>query len=422
MNGHAGAGGRFASLRLVSALRHPNYRTYWFGFLVSIIGVQVQTVAQGYLIYEKTGSALNLGIVSGSQAVAMIVFSLLGGVIADRVERRRLLVLMQAGGFACSLTLASLVMLDRIEVWQVAAIAFTFGCFQAFDQPTRSALLPQLIDRSDLMNAVALTSVVWQASAIVGPSIAGIVIAFAGLAACFYLAAAGFLTFAVALLAIKVRQIDATELKRSRAGSIIQDLKAGLGYIRGNSLFTALIGMAFFNATFGLSFLVLLPVFAKEELAIGPQGLGALYSAMGIGSLVGTLIVASLGDYPRKGLLIIGGACLFGSLLILFSISTWIVASIALLMAIGVVRSLYMTSSMTLLQLRLEDRYRGRVTAVYGLQWGLMPLGGLWAGVVADLWGAPAAVAFGGIAVILCSALVAVRQPEFRRPLEPAPA
>jgi MFS family permease len=171
------------------------------------------------------------------------------------------------------------------------------------------------------MNAVALTSVVWQSSAIIGPSIAGIVIAVFGLAACFYLAAVGFLTFAIALLIIRVRQSEGEALQR-RAASMAQDLKAGLAYIRGNSLFLTLIGMAFFNATFGLSFLVLLPVFAKEELMVGPQGLGVLYSAMGIGSLVGTLLVAALGDFSRKGLLMVGGAILFGSLLIVFSMST----------------------------------------------------------------------------------------------------
>jgi MFS family permease len=179
--------------------------------------------------------------------------------------------------------------------------------------------------------------------------------------------------------------------------------------------------MAFSNALFGLSFMVLLPVFAREELDVGPQGLGALYSAMGVGSLCGTLIVAALGDFPRKGLLIVGGAIVFGASLIVFSLSSWITVSMALLVVIGVVRSLYMTSSMTLLQLLLEDRYRGRVTAVYGLQWALMPLGGLWAGVVADVWGAPAAVAFGGLVVIVFSCAVGLRLSEFRRPLQAGP-
>jgi MFS family permease len=405
------------AFQVISALRHRDYRYYWLGFLVSILGWQVQALAQAYLVFDLTGSALNLGIISGSQAVSSTIFSLLGGVVADRFDRRKLLIATQLGGAGCSLVLASLVATGAVEVWQIAVIAFVFGCFQAFDQPARSALVPQLIHRADLMNAIALTSVVWQSSAILGPAIAGIVIAAGGTAACFYLAAAGFLAFVVALCAIHVRaqEVDTTP-RKSFAG----DLAAGFRYIRADGVLMALISLMFFNAFFGLSFVILLPVFAREELDIGAQGLGALFSAFGIGALVGTLVVASLGDFNHKGLLIIAGAIFFGALLIVFSLSTWLALSMALLVAIGVVRALYMTSGQTLLQIRLDDRFRGRVTAVYGLQWSLMPLGGLWAGVVADVWGAPAAVALGGLAVIVFSILVGFTQREFRLPLQPA--
>lgn len=404
------------AFQVISALRHRNYRVYWFGFLISIIGWQVQAIAQAYLVYDLTGSALNLGIVSGSQAVSSATFSVLGGVIADRIDRRKLLFAMQLGGATCSFVLAGLVTADAVQVWHIAAIAFVFGCFQAFDQPARSALVPQLIDRSDMMNAVALTSVVWQSSAIIGPSIAGIIIALGGTATCFYAAGIGFLGFAFALILVKARAQETEAVKKS----IGADLVAGLSYIRRDGLFMGLIGLVFFNAFFGLSFVILLPVFAQEELSVGPQGLGALFSAFGVGALVGTLAIAALGDFQRKGLMIIGGASLFGGLLIFFSISTWLLLSMALLVCLGFVRSLYMTSSQTLLQLRVDDRYRGRVTAVYSLQWSLMPLGGLWAGVVADAWGAPVAVALGGIAVIFFSALIGLTQREFRKPLQEA--
>jgi MFS family permease len=406
-------------LQVISALRHRNYRIYWIGFFTSIIGMQVQTVAMGWLVYDKTGSALNLGIVSGSVAVAAIVFSPFGGVMADRVDRRRLLIGTQSGALACSLALATLVTLDIVVIWQIAVIAFIFGSLQAFDQPARSALVPRLIDRSDLMNAVALTSVVWQSSAIIGPVIAGLVIGFLGLAPCFYLESVGFGVFIICLSLISVRKED--EVPRPHRG-IYTDLLEGFAYIRANSIFMTLISISLFNAVFGLSFIVLLPVFAREELGLGPEGLGALFTAMGIGSLAGTLLVASLGDFQRKGLLIIGGACVFGALLIAFSLSTWIELSLALLVLLGVTRSLYMTSSQTVLQLRLEDRLRGRVTAVYGLTWSLMPLGGLQAGAVADVWGAPVAVAVGGVAIIVFTLLVGLRQPDFRLALTPAPA
>ena len=406
---------RSRRFQMIGALRHRDYRIYWFGFLLSIIGWQVQALAQAYLVYDLTGSALNLGLVSGAQAVSSTVFSLLGGVIADRIDRRRLLIITQLGGFACSIALAALTATGVVAVWHIAAIALVFGAFQAFDQPARSALVPQLIDRADMMNAVALTSVVWQASAVVGPTVAGLIIAVGGTAACFYMAGAGFLAFVLALAVIHVRP-QATDGAARK--SLLGDLTAGFGYIRGDGLFMSLISLAFFNAFFGLSFVILLPVFAREQLDVGPQGLGALFSAFGIGALAGTLVVASLGDFQRKGLLIVGGAALFGGLLVLFSLSTWIALSMALLVCLGVVRSLYMTSGQTLLQMRVDDRFRGRLTAVYGLQWSLMPAGGLWAGVIADQWGAPAAVALGGLAVIVFSLIIGTMQREFRRPLE----
>ena len=400
---------------MLSALRHPGFRLYWFGFLFSIIGFQIQIVGIGYFVFDRTGSELNLGLVSGAQAAAGILFALLGGVIADRVERRRLLLLTQVGALGCTLLLSTLVAADAIEVWQIAAIAFVFGSFQAFDQPTRSAILPQLIDREDMPNAIALTSSVWQASAIIGPTIAGLVIAFAGFAAMFYLSAAGFAVFIVVLSVLKVRPPAVAPGAASGAKrSIGSDLVAGLSYIRGGRVFRSLITLAFLNAIFGLSFIILLPAFAIDRLDIDSTGFGALYAAMGVGSLVGTLTIAALGNFPHKGRLILAGAVSFGLLIMLFSASTWLELSMALLLLIGLVRSLYMTSAQTLLQLHLQDSYRGRVMAVYGLQWSLMPLGGLQAGLIGEAFGAPAAVAFGGAAVVVFTLIIGWREPELR--------
>ncbi len=409
------------NVAMLSALRHPGFRLYWFGFLASIIGFQIQIVGIGYFVFDRTGSELNLGLVSGAQAAAGILFAVLGGVIADRVERRQLLMLMQAGALACTLTLSTLVAVDVIRVWQVAAIAFVFGSFQAFDQPTRAAILPQLIDRKDLPNAIALTSAVWQASAIIGPMIMGLVTAFAGFAAMFYLSSAGFAVFILVLAVLKVKPpvVAPDQIPQSKR-TIGADLVAGMSYIRGNRLFRALISLAFLNAIFGLSFIVLLPAFAIEQLDVGSGGFAALYIAMGVGSLVGTLAIAALGDFPNKGRMVVGGAVAFGGLLIVFSVSTWLPVSMVLLLAIGLVRALYMTSAQTMIQLRLDDRYRGRVMAVYGLQWSLMPLGGLIGGLTAEFFGAPVAVGFGGVAVVMFSLLIGLRQLELREGREPS--
>jgi predicted MFS family arabinose efflux permease len=300
----------------------------------------------------------------------------------------------------------------------VAVIAFTFGCISAFDRPTRGALVPLLVPREDLVNAIALSSAVWEGSAILGPVLAGVIIAFGGLSVPFFLTAAGFLVYFIALFWTKAQsQNNAATADRG----IFSDITDGLSYIRSNSLFVSLISMAFFNALFGLSFVVLMPVFALETLDVGSQGLGALFTALGAGTFVGVMFVASLGDISRRGgLLVVGGACVFGCLLIVFSFSHWITLSIALLVVIGTVRAIYTASLQTLLQLLVEDRYRGRVTGIYSLQWSIGPMGGLWGGVVTDLWGAAAAVIIGGTAVALFSLLVGLREPGFRAPPQTA--
>jgi MFS family permease len=387
------------------ALRHRDYRVYWSGFLVSIVGWQMQFVALGWLVIDLTGSPLDLGFMSGSQAVATIGFSLIGGVVADRMDRRRIIQVAQLGAATCAAILALLVALDAIELWHIIVIAFAFGSFQAFDQPSRQALLPHLVPREDLMNAVALSSAVWQTSRIVGPSIAGILIATVGVAACFALTAMGFLTFVVAVALIRVTTASGRVASKV---NLSRELFSGFRHIGEHPLYRTLVGLSFFNAVFGLSYVVLMPAFAIDVLTVGPGGLGALYSASGIGALAGTLLVASLGDHRHKASLVVWGALGFGSLLVTFSLITSFPISLAVLVIMGASTSLYMTTAATMMQERLDDRYRGRVMGIYGLTWSLMPLGGLQAGAIASVWGVQTAIGIGGIAVV-ASALVLAR-------------
>jgi MFS family permease len=393
-----------AGVQTFRALRHRDYRVYWLGFLVSIVGWQMQFVALGWLVLDLTGSPLDLGFMSGSQAVATIGFSLLGGVVADRMDRRRLIQAAQLGAASCAAILATLVALDAIELWHIIVIAFAFGSFQAFDQPSRQALLPHLVPREDLMNAVALSSAVWQSSRIVGPSVAGILIATVGVAVCFALTAIGFLTFVVAVSLIRV---TTTQVRVASGVSVSRELFTGFRHIGEHPLYRTLIGLSFFNAVFGLSYVVLMPAFATDVLTVGPGGLGALYSASGIGALAGTLLVASLGDHRHKGSLIVWGALGFGFLLVTFSLITSFPIALGVLVFMGAATSLYMTTAATMIQERLDDRYRGRVMGIYGLTWSLMPLGGLQAGAIATVWGVQAAIGIGGVAVVASSLLLA---------------
>ena len=419
--------------QVLSALKHRNYRLYWMGSLVSIIGFAIMMLAQSWLVYDLTGSPLYLGLVGLATSVPTIAFTLFGGVLADRIDRRRLLILTQAASGAAIFVLATLTATGLIQVWHILAIAAVIGAIQAFDLPARQAMVPSLVERKDLMNGIALTSTVWQASRIVGPTVAGLLIGLAGIATCFYVTAFGYL---VMIFALTKMQMEKTEMAASRQG-MVRNLGEGLGFIRNSPVFYSLIGMTFFNSLFGMSYVTLMPVFAKDILQVGSQGLGLLMSASGVGALIGTFSVASLGDIRRKGYLLVGGATIFGTLLALFGLTQWLLVSqgglvdappspsvlglswwflvsLGLLAFSGITNAFYMTTTMTLLQALVPDALRGRVMGVYGLTWSLMPLGGMQAGAAANFIGAPAAVMLAGLLVAVFALLVGAKLPHIR--------
>ena len=403
-------------LRTFSALRHRNFRLYWFGMLVAIIGWQVQTVAQAWLVYEMTDSTALLGLVGLAQAVPTIVLTLFGGVVADRVDRRRLIMATQAATGLLILLLALLVATDLVRLWHIFAIALLVGAVWAFDQPARMALIPHLVERDDLMNAVAMGSMVWQSSRIVGPAIPGLIIGLVGIAPCFYLTTAGMLVMVLAVRAVRLPPIASS----SDGRNVLQNLVEGIGYIVGNPIFSTLIGLTFFNSLFGMSYVIMLPVFARDVLVVGSEGYGFLMGISGVGALLGTMVLASLGNVRRKGLLMLAGATGFGSLIVLFALSRVFPLSMGLLFAMGAVNSMYMTTVNTLLQSLVPDGLRGRVMGIYGLTWSLMPVGGFVAGAFAAQFadpavGAPLAIGVGGALVAAMAFGLAAASPRLRR-------
>jgi MFS family permease len=403
-------------LRTFSALRHRNYRLYWFGMLVAIIGWQVQMVAQAWLVYEMTDSTALLGLVGLTQAVPTIVLTLFGGVVADRVDRRRLIMATQAATGLLILLLATLVVTDLIRLWHIFAIALLVGAVWAFDQPARMALIPHLVEREDLMNAVAMGSMVWQSSRIVGPAIAGVIIGLVGIAPCFYLTTAGMLAMVFAVKAVRIPRIAPPP----GGQNVLQNLAEGIRYILANPIFSTLIGLTFFNSLFGMSYVMMLPVFARDVLAVGSEGYGVLMGISGVGALLGTMVLASLGDVRQKGLLMLAGATAFGSLIILFALSRAFPLSLALLFLMGAFNSAYMTTVNTLLQSLVPDELRGRVMGIYGLTWSIMPVGGFLAGAFAAAFaepavGAPLAIGLGGALVAAMALMVAATSPRLRR-------
>ena len=381
------------------ALRYPAYRSYWFGTLASVSGFQMFTFAILWVAFDLTKSPLFLGYVGLVNALPAIALNLFGGVFADMFDKRRLIIVCQIVTASLIFILALMTMFDVIHIYYLLLIAFLAGAVNAFDQPARQALYPHLIDRSAIMSAVSLNAAIWQGTRIVAPAIAGFIIAQLGTSTSFFLAGAGFVT-----MAIVITTLSLPEIQRGGSGNAARDMLDGMKFIAGNSVFSFLIGMTFFNSFFGMAYIFMMPVFAVEILKVGADGQGLLMGVSGAGALVTTMMLGSIGNFRQKGLMLIGGAVAFGAGLALFALMTQVYPSFPLVMAImlfvGIFNSIYMISIMSSLQMMVPDRMRGRVMGFYGMTWSIMPLGGMQAGWIAEYLGAPIAVMIGGFAVI----------------------
>ncbi len=357
-------------------------------------------VAQGWLIYEITGSPWSLGLVGAANAIPAIFFNLFGGVFADRWDKRRLIISTQLATGTLIFFLATLTLLGWVEPWHVLVIAFVAGGVEAFDNPARQALYPHLIDRKVMMSAVAMNSTIWQGTRIIAPGIAGVLIDVVNTETALYIAGMGFVVLAVVMARLKIPPIP-----RGALGSPIEDIKEGLGFIKVHSIFSFLIGMTFFNSLFGMAYVMLMPIFAVDILEVGAKGQGMLLGIGGAGALVNTLFLGARGSVPHRGLAIIGGAALFGLAVAAFALTAEYVGSLALAMALmffmGIFNSLYMISIQSSLQIMVPDRMRGRVMGFYGMTWSIMPLGGMQASALTSLFTAPIAIAAGGLVVTL---------------------
>ena len=385
-------------IQIPPALRYPAYRAYWLGTLASVSGFQMLIFGQGWLVYQLTGSLFQLGIVGLASATSAIALNLFGGVFADRLDRRRVIVIAQSTTAGLIFLLATMTLLEVIQVWHIVVIAFITGAVNAFNQPAQQALYPSLIDRKVMMSAVALNSSIWQGTRIVAPGIAGFMIAGVGMSATFYLAGAGFATMALVIFRLRV---PPTERKSTQ--SPMRDMAEGLRFIRGNTVFSFLIGMTFFNSFFGMAYIGMMPAFAADILEIGADELGLLMSVGGVGALSVTVYLGSRGSPQHRGLLIIGGAVLFGLAVAAFALTSEYVTSynlaMALVVVMGMSSSIYMISIMSSLQLLVPNHMRGRVMGFYGMTWNIMPLGGFLAAGIASVIGLPFAIAAGGLLV-----------------------
>ena len=371
----------------------------------------MEGVAQSWLVLELTDSPLLLGLTGLTYAAPTIALTLLGGVIADRADRRRIMILSQGIAAAMFFLLATLIIIERVTLWQVMSLAFLSGCFRAFDRPSRMALLPQMVPREDIPNAVAVGGTIWQLNRLIGPAVAGMLIYWLGIGPTYYFC---FLASLVAVCLWLGIRLTASPTAPS-TGGVVEHMAEGLNFIRKNEVFYVFIGMTFFNSVFGMSYSILMPVFARSVLDVGSKGFGFLQSAGGAGALIGVLLVAWFSHARGKGRQAILGAIAFGLLLSAFAFSVSFPLSLILALALGVSSQFYMTIISAILQMNLPNQLRGRVMGIYGLTWDLMPIGGMIAGTIAEFAGAPMAVAFGGFMVAGMALAVMVFRPNIRR-------
>ncbi len=384
---------------LTRAFRHRNYRLFFAGHGVSLIGMWMQMVAQSWLIYRLTDSAAMVGIVAIAQQGPGLFIGPFAGALADRHSRKQILVIALSVSLVPALALGVLAGLELVAAWHVIALALFGGVARAFEMPTRQAFVPQLVERADIPNAIALNSVLFNAARLVGPALGGIVIAGWGEAWCFYANAASFGPVIAALLAIRVEK---PARPARRGASLWSEVMEGVRYVRGEPAVWSVLGALAAGSVAGMPYTVLLPSFAERVLQAGPETYGILTSAVGIGAIFSALALAARPSAEGLDRWVVGSGVLFGLALSAFSQTTSVVAAVALLALMGTGFMVQMAGTNTLLQLRVPDELRGRVMSLHSaLFLGVFPFSGLVAGVIADRVGEAPVLGCGGLVVVV---------------------
>lgn len=395
-----------------AALKHYNYRLWFLGQVVSLVGTWMQSTAQGYLIYQITRSPAYLGLVGFVGGAPSLIFTLFGGVIADRLPRRRLLVITQTSMMVLAFILAALTFTNTVRPWHIIILAFLLGVVNAFDAPARTSFVLELVDRETMTNAIALNSTMFNIATVVGPSVAGLTYAAIGPAWCFTLNGLSFIAVIIALLLMRIK----LEVKPARRTAALAELGEGIRYVLRNRMILSLIGSVGIVSVFGIGMMNLLPAWAKDVMHGDVTTNGWLVSARGFGSLISALMLAYWGTRKLRGKLWIYGAFTMPVMLFVFAWIRWLPLSLVTLLGVGWGFMMVTNNSQAIVQSLVPDALRGRVMGVYTLVFfGSMPIGSLLAGSVAQWIGEPVTVMVGAALMFVLAIAAWLFLPDIRR-------
>lgn len=397
------------------ALSHRDFRLFWLGAFLSNVGTWMQAVAQGWLVLLLTNSAFWLGLDGFMATAPGFVFTLLGGVFADLVDRRRVLLYTQVVAGIAAMVLAMLVWTQVVNRWIVLGFSFVTGSCMALASPSFLAMTYDLVGREDLPNAIAMNSTQFQLSRVVGPALAGVAFKLFGLAGCFFANGVSFVPVVAALSVVRPeRKITPTHSVKDRR-ALWRDLIEGFRYVRSRPRVSALLLLSGVNSLFGAPYFTLVPIYARNIFHLGETGLALMMGTSGAGAFMGALLVAYLGDFRRKGWLVLGGSILFGVFIASFALSPRLTLSLASLFGVGFSLVVCVATINTLLQKLVTDQMRGRVMSMFILSFmGTMPIGNIVAGTASNHFGPQHTLAAGGIIVSLVATGVAIYNKRLR--------
>jgi MFS family permease len=391
-------------------LKYRDYRLLWISTLFASGAQWVQQVTVGWLVYEMTDSAFLLGAVNGFRALPLLFLAPLGGVLADRTDRKALMQWTQVMLLIASAVMTVIIFMDRLEVWHLFTFTLVTGVGWAFNNPVRQSVVPNLIPKPELMNALALQSAGFNVTRIIGPSLGGVMLDHLGGGENFALQT----FFYVGVIGMVAPMMIPALPQRQAVVSVKQNLKEGIVYVWRSNRLRVQLALAFVPTILAFPYMALMPIFARDVLGYGPGGFGLMSTAVGVGAVVGTLTMATLTNVKHKGRIMLGAVFVLGVSLILFSQSKDMELSLVILAFTGAAQMVYLTTNQTILQLAIPDDIRGRVMGIYMLSQGMMPLGGLLGGALADFTSAPTAVLIMGSLVCAMAVLFFVQAKDLR--------